>query len=498
MPRVPNPQPSTPSVHGITLIGLGPATEDSLSVEALKALESATNLILRTSRHPAAEDLKRRGIRFSTLDSEYESAESFNALYETLAMRVLDSAKSGDVAYAVPGHPLMAEESAKRILARAEERGIPVRVIGSASFVEPVLAALGLTLGDGLLLLDALSLDSVPSRPDVGILIYQVHDRETASRTKLALMREYPSDFEVMVIRAAGVPALESVETVPLHRLDRVETDHLTSVYVPPLPKEMCRRTFADLVEVMARLRAVGGCPWDREQDHKTLKRYLIEECYEAIEAIDHEDMDSLAEEMGDVLLQVVFHAQIEAEAGVFTIDDVIAHIVDKLNRRHPHVFGDTAVADSDEVLRNWERLKRAEKEPGWRESILDGVPAGLPALMRALEISKRAVKVGFEWERFEDVIAKMDEEIGELRSALESGDAARIESEIGDLLFTIVNVARWQKIDPEDSLRSMLERFTARFQFIERSARERGRALSEMPLAEMDALWNEAKSLDI
>jgi tetrapyrrole methylase family protein/MazG family protein len=479
----------------ITIIGLGPANAGGLSVAAREALRAAPNLLLRTARHPAADELKAEGLKSESLDALYESAPSFDELYTTLAQRVLDAARNGDIAYAVPGHPLVGEESVKRLIALARENDIPIRIIGSASFLEPTLSALNLSLGDGLLILDALSIDATNLRPDTPTLYYQVYDAQTASALKLALMSQYPSDFEVFVVRAAGVVGQETVETIPLHRLDRAEVDHVTSVYVPVLPKEQQKKSFADLVLVMWRLRGEGGCPWDREQDHRTLKRYMIEECYEAIEAIDADDMDALEEELGDVLLQVVFHAQLEAEIGTFTIDDVIARIVDKLIRRHPHVFGDLNVADSDEVLRNWEQIKKSEKGEGWRDSALDGVPTGLPALMRAMEISKRAVKVGFEWEKLEDVLTKLDEEVHELREAIQTANPDQVADEIGDLLFTAVNVARWQKIDPEDALRQMLRRFTARFQYIEKSAAAQGKTLIDMTLAEMDALWDEAKT---
>jgi len=495
----------------ITLIGLGPADAGGLSVAARDALrsESLRSLFLRTARHPAAEDLRAEGIPFESLDSLYETAESFDAVYDAMVERVLEAAKEGDVAFAVPGHPLVAEESVRRLIARAREGGVPVRVVGSASFLESALTALGLSLDGGLLLVDALSLPhdgvghpqgvspggAIPPRVDVGLLLYQVYDRDIASAVKLALMRDYPDDWEVTVVRQAGVPGRECVESLPLHRLDRTSVDHLTAVYVPPLPPDRRKKTFADMVEVMARLRGEGGCPWDREQDHHTLKGYLIEECYETIDAIDADDLDALCEELGDVLLQVVFHAQLEAEAGVFTIDDVIERIVDKLIRRHPHVFGDVAVADSAEVLRNWERIKRAEKGEAAPESLLDGVPSSLPALMRAMEISKRAVRAGFEWEKFEDVLAKMEEEIDELRQAIAAGRSEEVFAEIGDLLFTLVNVARWQKVNPEEALRDMLIRFTTRFRHIEQAARAQGRRLEEMTLAEMDALWDEAKS---
>jgi tetrapyrrole methylase family protein / MazG family protein len=478
----------------IDLIGLGPADAGGLSVAARDALRAALHLFVRTARHPAVEALAAEGLAFESFDGLYDSLPTFEAVYDAIAQRLIAEAGNGDVAFAVPGHPLVAEESVRRLVGRARDEGVPFRVIGSASFIEPALAALGLSLTDGLLLMDALSLDAVPPRVDVGLLLYQVYDREAASSAKLALMKAYPDDWPVSVVRHAGEAGAEAVEQVPLHRLDRVASDHLTTVHVPPLPPEKRKKSFSDLVTVMARLRGEGGCPWDREQDHQTLKRYLIEECYETIDAIEADDLDALKEELGDVLLQVVFHAQLEAEVGTFDVDDVIAVIVEKLIRRHPHVFGDLDVADSDEVLRNWEQIKKAEKGEGWRESVLDGVPASLPALMRAMEISKRAVKVGFEWEKVEDVFSKMEEEVGELREAIAGGRAEEVRDEIGDLLFTVVNVARWQEVDPEEALRHMVTRFYTRFRYIEQAAQRQGRDIKDLTLAEMDALWEEAK----
>lgn len=480
----------------ITLLGLGPADAGHLTEAARDILRAAPRLFVRTTQHPAVTDLQRASDApsFRSFDTLYDTAADFETVYETIAETLLNAAQEADIVYAVPGHPLVAEESVRRLLERARAAALPVRIVGSASFLEPTLAALSLSLSDGLTLLDALTLDRYAAQPALGLLLYQIYDRQVASDVKLRLMRDYPDEWEVHVVHAAGVPNAERIEILPLHRLDRAAVSHLSSVYVPPLPPERRRKTFADLVEVMARLRGEGGCPWDREQTHQTLRRYMIEECYEAIEAIDADDMDALSEELGDVLLQVVFHAQLETEIGVFTIDDVIAHIVNKLIRRHPHVFGTVEVSGSEEVLKNWEQIKKAEKGAGWRESLLDGIPAGLPALMRATEVSKRVVKVGFEWETFADVMAKFAEETQELQAALQSGDKAAIFGELGDLLFTVCQIARWQKLDPEDSLRQMLVRFTARFQYIEQAAREQNRPLESLTLAEMDALWNEAK----
>lgn len=481
----------------IVLIGLGPAGKGLMSLEAWEAVRHSRRLILRTGMHPAADDLRAEGIPFETLDHLYEAAASFDEVYAAAAEVVLAAAGEGSVSYAVPGHPMVGEASVRLILQRARAAAIPVRVAGSGSFIEAALTALGVVADGGLLIMDAFALQSRSFRPDADLLIYQVYDRDVASTVKLALMAEYPDDAPVRIVRSAGVPGAETVEEVPLHLLDRVKVDHLTTVFVPALPPASRRKRFEDLVDVMAKLRGPNGCPWDREQNHRTLERYLIEECYEVLDAIEADDADALSEELGDVLLQVVFHAQLAAEEGLFDIGDVITRIVEKLVRRHPHVFGSVSVENAEEVLRNWEAIKRSEKAPGWRKSALDGIPKRLPALMRAMEVSKRAAKVGFEWEHLEDVFQKVDEELRELRDAVAAGREEAVREELGDLLFALVNIARWQRVDAEEALRTMLARFAARFRWMEDQARSQGRDLKDLPLNELDDLWNQAKRLE-
>ncbi len=253
-------------------------------------------------------------------------------------------------------------------------------------------------------------------------------------------------------------------------------------------------KDFEKLVDIMARLRGPGGCPWDREQTHESIKGNLIEETYEAVDAIDAGDMDELRAELGDVLMQVVFHAQMAQERGDFDICDVIDGISEKLIRRHPHVFADATVECAEEVVDRWEQIKSAEKGFEHRISILDGVPKTLPALSRAMEISKRAAKAGFEWPNLAAVIDKLDEEVHELKQELDEGNRERAAEEIGDLLFTIVNVARWVKVDPEDALRAMTKRFATRFRRIEEVARESGKPIEAMTIHEMDQVWEQAK----
>ena len=274
---------------------------------------------------------------------------------------------------------------------------------------------------------------------------------------------------------------------------------------------------FQTVVELMAALRAPDGCPWDRKQTHESLKPYLLEETYEVLEILDRQDRGKLAEELGDVLLQVLFHSQIAAEAGSFTIEDVLEQLADKLIRRHPHVFKDGAVSsapmNADQVVMRWEDIKRTEREASGRPaSVLDGVPQTLPALLRAYQLQARAARVGFDWTHdmngFDQVLGKVEEEIQELRVAIRSPssnqaepDAAvsaerqsQVVAEFGDVLFSLVNLSRFIKVNPEDALRQAANRFVERFQFIEARATESGRAVGELPFAELDRLWDQAK----
>ena len=269
---------------------------------------------------------------------------------------------------------------------------------------------------------------------------------------------------------------------------------------------------FQKLTDLMAALRAPNGCPWDRKQTHESLKPYLLEETYEVLETIDQQDPTKLPEELGDVLLQVLFHSQIAAEAGAFTIDEVMDQLADKLIRRHPHVFpngsNDPIPANADQVLAKWEDIKREERQAAGRpESVLDGVPQTLPALLRAYQIQARASRVGFDWTHnqagFDQVLNKIEEEIRELRMALRlppsEGDTStrqqEIAAEFGDVLFSLVNLARFVKVNPEDTLRQAINRFVKRFQFIEQQAAQSGRAVGDLSFDEMNRLWDEAKT---
>jgi tetrapyrrole methylase family protein / MazG family protein len=535
----------------ITILGLGPGDAALLTRAAWELIERTEVLYLRTAIHPTVAALP-ASIELRPFDALYESAANFDAVYEQIAAELVERALAGEaVVYAVPGHPLVAEATTRRVLALARARGVPTRIVAGLSFVEPVCAALELDpLEHGLQLLDALDLmpsfefngssselsapattqnsklkaqnsngawselqgigsymppllpfPLAPTRP---ALICQLYSRGVASNVKLSLMERYPAEHPVTLVRAAGVAGAERVWTVPLRELDHQrDLDHLTCAYLPPLAPLDDLRAPEGVLAVFARLLGPGGCPWDREQTHQSIRASLLEETYEVLEALDADDMDALAEELGDLLGHIVSHSEMGRQAGLFDLGDVCAGIVTKLIRRHPHVFGDLSVSGSGEVLRNWDAIKQAEraaKGQAQRET-LDGIPAGLPALAAAQELTRKAAKRGFEWPTLDDVWNKLGEELGELReaAALDGSDAERgrrLEEELGDVLFVVAALARRLSVDAESALRMADAKFRRRFAHLERRAQEQGRDLRELSIDDLLGLWEEAKAM--
>lgn len=252
-----------------------------------------------------------------------------------------------------------------------------------------------------------------------------------------------------------------------------------------------------ELIEIMKHLRSENGCPWDREQTHESLKKYLIEETYEVLEAIDLKDKDKIYEELGDLLLQIVFHAQIANENEEFNMDDVISSISRKMIQRHTHVFGDAKADTPDEVVSNWEAIKKKEKGLKTQTGVLKDIPKNLPALMRGYKVQQKAAQVGFDWDDIEDVFKKVDEELQELREAYKDGCKKNISEELGDLLFSVVNLSRFLKVQPEIALTGTTEKFIKRFEFVEKESSKDGKSFKDMNLQEMDKYWNMAKELE-
>ena len=481
----------------LTIVGLGPGDPGLLTRQAWDVLSEAQEVHLRTRHHPTVGHLP-DGVSLRSFDDLYDEAETFNLVYDGIVEQLLALAQTGDVVYAVPGDPMVAEGTVTRLLRACQQQGIAVEVVHGVSFVEPTLAALGVDALPGLQLLDATDIAAAyhpPINPDFPALIAQVYAQHLASDVKLTLMNQYPDEHLVKLVHAAGTDDAR-VEELPLFEVDRRESAHLTSLYVPPLrATEGAVTSFEGFQDTIAHLRAPDGCPWDREQTHQSLRKNLLEETYEVIDAIDSGDADRLREEMGDLLLQVVLQTQIAIDDGEFQMGEVIAAIDAKLKRRHPHVWGEVDVhGDPEEVSANWEQIKAQERAVNGEgaKSALDGVSTSLPALAQIHEYDLRAAHLGFDWQVETGVIEKVQEEIAEVIAA--QTDEERLH-EIGDVLMAVAVWARWLGINPEDALRTANRRFYERFTYIETRAREMGRSLSEMSLDEMEALWQEMKA---
>ncbi len=482
------------SAGGLTLVGLGPGDPGSLTLEAREVLAAADEVYLRTRQHPTVASLP-AGPVLHSFDDLYEERDTFEEVYASITREVLSLARRAEgVTYAVPGHPLVGEATGPALVEECRKEGLPCRVVGGMSFLEPVCAALGVDpLTAGMQIVDALRLsEGGPGAgldPQRGAIVAQVYSGRVASQTKLVLLDLYPEDHPVTVVAHAGISGEEETAELPLQELDRRgRFDHLTCLYVPALAAEQDLRTFGGLQGIVARLRAPDGCPWDREQTHASLKGFLLEETYEALAALDEEDLHQLREELGDLLLQIMLHAEIASESGEFEMGDVIHGIADKLVRRHPHVFGEVKVESAEEVELNWEVIKKEERGEA---PLLAAVPMSMPALAHAQSLQDRAARVGFDWPDLERVLEKLTEELRELSTAESS--AQRLD-EFGDVLFVLTSVARKLGIDAEEALRLVARKFRRRFTRMERLAQERGVRLEELSLDEMERLWEEAK----
>lgn len=481
----------------ITILGLGAGELDQLTMGVYRKIKEADHMYVRTKEHPVIEELEKEGVQYTAFDSVYEAHDTFEIVYETIANTLLERAQEADIIYAVPGHPLVAERTVQLLLQKGEEKQIEVRIEGGQSFLDPMFASLKIDPIEGFQLIDATSFERGQLQLRQHLIFCQVYDAFVASDVKLTLMEMLPDEYEVYIVTAAGT-SFEQVKKVPLYLLDHeTELNNLTSVYVPPVTdRTSLYQTFDTLREIIAELRGPNGCPWDKKQTHQSLKKYLIEEAYEVLEAIDEEDDDHLVEELGDVLLQVMLHAQIGEDEGWFSVDDVIRTLSEKMVRRHPHVFGSVDVEDAEEVVVNWEEIKKQEKGHV-RASVLSGIPKSVPQLMRAYELQKKAGKVGFDWEDVQPMMDKVLEEWKEFQQEVVKMDEEKMLGEFGDILFACVNIARHYKINPEEALYTTNEKFMRRFLYMEAKVAEMNKEMQELTLEQLDALWEEAKRIE-
>ncbi|WP_394122193.1 nucleoside triphosphate pyrophosphohydrolase [Planococcus donghaensis] len=482
-------------MNTIHIIGLGAGDLDQLPLGVYKKLKAADNLYVRTEDHPVLTELAQESVTFKSFDSVYEKHDAFSPVYEEIAETLIDLSKRASIIYAVPGHPLVAEQTVQNLIA-AEKQGLcRLAIEGGHSFLDSLFGALRIDPIEGFQLMDGTEMTSDQVNMTQHLLIAQVYDSFSASEVKLTLMEKYPDDYPVTIVTAAG-SADEVLRTVPLHELDRsAEVNNLTTVYVPPAAEQTQRlKEWQTFRSIIAQLRGPEGCPWDREQTHESLSPYLIEEAHELLQAIQEGDDEAIADELGDVLLQVFLHAQIGQDNGYFQLEDVLESISAKMIRRHPHVFGDVPAEDSDQVVANWQEIKAQEKPAA--ASLLEGQDRFSSSLTTSFNYQKKAAKVGFSWPDAAGAWDKFHEELQEFQQEVAKGSKARQLDELGDLLFTLVNLARFFDLSPEEAMMQANRKFQTRFSYVEQQVKEGTGNFSDYTLEQLDDFWNQAKRL--
>lgn len=463
----------------ILVVGLG-RDERDLTVAALEALRGARRVVLRTGVHGCAAYLSRQGIGFETLDGLYDTCEDFDQLNDSAARTVLSMAEAGPLLYGVAD---LRDETVVRLIELSPEG---VELLPGV----PVDGALTGRTGTNYRALAAADWEAFHPDARIATLVREMDDRAQVSELKLRLMERYPEEHVVWVLEDGG-----ALRRMALCELDRLECySHRVCALIPQVGQltQLERYGFEQLTEIMRQLCGHDGCPWDREQTHESLKPYLLEESYEVLEAIDQEDYEALPDELGDVLLQVAFHAEVGRQHGEFDIEDVTSAICQKMIERHPHVFGSARAESAQEVRGLWERIKRETRQETTCAQSMRSIARSLPALMRAAKVQKKAAAVGFDWDDARAALTKVNEEVREVEEALDQrGD---LEEELGDLLFAVVNVARLAHIDSELCLDRATEKFLTRFERMERLIEGEGRQMDQMNLSEMDAYWDRVK----
>lgn len=502
---------STPITPLITIVGLGPGRWADLTLQARAVLSQAAEdnktAYFRTVLHPPVGTIKQEipNLRIESFDRLYDEVSNWHTLHQQIAEEVCTLAMQQPLIYAVPGHPLIGESSVQQVLGLARRHGLSTGVVAGLSFLDQVCTVLELDpLEVGTQIIDATKLAALDSHgiagkiiPTIPLLVAQVYDRRLAGAVKFALSECYPDSWPVKLVRT-GVDIDEAVMEMPLRELDdNAFTSHLSTLYVPPIDELKAFRLPETLRYITMRLRREpDGCPWDREQTHRTLTHDLIEETYEVVEALEENNMQKLAEELGDLLLQVYLHAEIARQEGDFVIGDVFEHVNTKLIRRHPHVFGQVEVTGTDQALQSWEIIKRQERAVAGKdvhaESLLDGVSLAAPALVVAQEYQKRARSVGFEFSTFEEALAKLAEELQELKEAT---TPEHRHEEMGDILWMAARIAGRLNIDAEEALRYAGRKFRRRLLAMEEIARCEDRSLSSYNQQELSALWKQVKN---
>lgn len=483
-------------MNKVTVLGLGAGDFNQLPMGVYRQLKATSTLYVRTMDHPVIEELRMENLQFISFDQVYEKHDHFLPVYEEITETLIQASIDDDVVYAVPGHPLVAEMTVQLLVQAEKEGRIQLVVEGGQSFLDAIFGALRIDPIDGFQLVDGSTFSIHHVNMNNHLLIAQVYDQISASNVKLTLMEKYDAEYPVTIVTAAGSSG-ELLQTVPLFELDHVATiNNLTTVYVPPVTDPLqATKEWSTLRDIIAKLRGPEGCEWDKAQTHATLKRYLLEEVHEVLQAIDEDDHDHIIEEFGDLLMIVFMNAQIGEEEGFFNLEDLIEGVTTKMIRRHPHVFSDVTVNNVEEINANWEKIKKEEHATDNKdEALLAGEYRAESALQTSYNYQKKAAKLNFEWSTTEQYWLKCQEEWLEFKEALEKGTKAQQLDELGDVLTTIVNLARHYKLSAEEAMLHGNAKFAKRFGFVEQQVKATGKDFSTATIDELLSLWQQAK----
>lgn len=480
----------------INIVGLGHGDIGNLTLNAYNKINDGNKIMLRTDKHIIVDYLNENNIEYDSYDYAYEEKDKFEDVYEFIAKDLIEMTKNyNEINYLVPGHPLSSEKTSEYLLLYGKDNDVDINIISSMTFISPILKLVQKDITNGTKIIDSLSIDNNELDINTDIIITQVYNKLIASEMKLCLSEVYGDEHEITVLNKIGLKE-ESLKKIQIHELDRLENfDHTTYIYIPKVENNTIRKyNMYNLIKIMEKLRSKEGCPWDMEQTHESLREFVIEEAYEVVDAIDSEDVDLLTEELGDLLLQIVFHSQIGKEEGYFNINDVISAVCNKMILRHPHVFKNTNVENVDEVLYNWNVIKDREKNINSYTDRLKQISKSIPALSKSFKVQQKAADVGFDWPDISGAKVKFEEEYDELLNAIKENDIKNIEEELGDLIFAIVNISRFLNVNPEVALNKTVSKFISRFEYIEDESGKIDKKMENMTLEEMDELWNRAK----
>ncbi len=480
----------------ITIGGMGTASIEHMTLKTHTLLLETEKIFLRTEIHKSAAEIRKIRPDSISFDAFYEKYACFEEVYDKISDEIIACAEKHAIMYLVPGSAVFAEKSVELLVQKAQQKNISVEILPSVSFVDAVFATMQKDAAHNSKLLDALTFDVNDLDSKSTLLISQVYDSFIASDVKLKLLDYYGAEKKVCVIKEGGEAQAQVLWTT-VGEMDRsIAYDHMSSVYLLP-DEEVNLRDYRSLAQVMKKLRGKNGCNWDKAQDHESLKKYLIEECYEVIDAIDQKDFKALCEELGDVLLQIYFHANIADEEGFFDIRDVYEGINKKMITRHPHIFESRKDLEAEEVKDAWEEIKRKEKGQQNVSESLKAIPKALPALVYANRLQDKAGRAGFDFDSMDQIYDKIREETEEFIACMKANnEKTGQKEEIGDWLFSIVNLARFLKIDSEDALKSTSQKFLNRFSVVEELALSDGYEIKALDMEKADLYWEKAKKI--